>query len=691
MKYNSIKNQSPEYFSVDAFGGLNSANDFESENKLKLCKNVWQKNGKLVTRPSFGYFSEADFFKVGKFGLKFTITDSVFFKDGVEYNVAYYTTVTENESDCLYICLVNGKDEVVPFGHITPVSEADETYSITNAIFIVGNKTIGDGIYAFVTERSGNTKRFRVYEATGNNTEWTFISRDLRYIPTILYNGHGTLIEEAMKTFTNINFGTPTVPEQINLLNPRFKAYFTSDGYSWTFQLPEQNLNSDIVTCKIYMDDTRFVEFNIGDSGWDEQPFWSGRLRAYCVREEGKIYFKSNGAAYTVPVAPNYAHNNIIVTASKDFINGEEKVVTSKGVAIFNSRAYLYNNDTLPNEICSCRLSNPLYFPKNARTSVGADNQKIVTAGHQNDKLIIFKESEIYKVGITNNAAVAKSANVSGRGEDYMIGDNLSNMTISSKIGCAFKDTLAESSGQLIWLGQDGKVYTLETTTYGSEKNIFSLSEKVNHELSEMINQAEKPFAYVKDGYYYLFFKDKAFICDCHINNMGYAKRYGSINNSSVSWFMWEFPEREITGGKNCNQPVLSVFHDGGESGQDYFYLVKTFDEDFDSFITETENNEPQTIDTPIDVKIVSVPFDFKSVNKKSVKRIDFSLDFNNPLLVKLITDKEQFLHHIHNIERETCIETGLFAKPTYSAAFSVEGKGKISLSKVIFKYKAVE
>lgn len=685
MKYRKIsENARKVYVKNDMSGGIGKAGAGDKERYIKESENIWHKDRVIKTRPALRCV-DVDIPLGAVNSQKLTVTDTVCYKNGRKYNIAYYSTGDGEEYEHIYVYLVSDAENILPMGMISNSATVGNTlYSPESVFFLVGEKTEGTGVYAFVTLSASGEKKYAIYEAKDGNSEWEEVGNDQKYIPTVLLNGRGNQFADAQELFGYV-FDNPQKPEQINLISPMFRAYYSSDGMSWGFYLPEQYIDSTNVECRIYFNEREYVEFSIPEASGDTKVYGGVVVTAYCDRDEGKVYFMSDGASWAPPRVPQFEKNNIVITASKTVPDGIEKIVGCRGVTVSNSRAYIYGNDVAPNEIYSCRLSNPLYFSKSAKASVGAPNQRIVAAGYQNDKVIVFKNGEIYKVN--TSGGTASTVTVQGWGTELSLSDVLSSDTISTKTGCLSSGTVASDSGQLIWVGSDKKVYTLEATTYGSEKNIFELSERVNGLLSENLSTEEGVYAAAKDGYYFLFAGGKVFVCDCHITNMGHAARYGSLDNKSAAWYEWSVPHGNITGVKYCGDIAVCGVDPNGE----YQYIAFFSDNSCDSIAKGTEDNTLVTEDKSIGVRIESEPCDMGYHGRKIFEKAEIVLKAESPVNAALLTDKGKYRVHIHNVKDTVCVPAGIFASPAERAAFSLKSEGKIEFYEARFVYRAVK
>ena len=379
-------------------------------------------------------------------------------------------------------------------------------------------------------------------------------------------------------------------------------------------------------------------------------------------------------------VGTGFAVHRSVLEAS-----GREEIIGSKGAAVFGSHAYFYGNSEKPNEVYSCRISNPLYFPSASKTEIGSVDQPVVAAAHQNGKLVAFKQSEIYKINLAAGNTVSRAISENYDKDTFIIGDSLSSESISMKIGTTFGKTVAECAGQLIWLGSDGNVYTLEATTYGSEKNIFELSYPISSEIKKALAEnatGKEPFAVSTGGYYYLFINDAVFVCDCRINNFGYAKRYAAENIGSAGWYIWKTPSLNITGAQICEEPVFCGKTDGNID-----YLSSLSESVADTIPETDENGAVAEKRLPVKSSFTTAFYKFGTDGYKIPESIYF-YSTGGILNAGCKTDKREYKKHIHNGKGEIILLPRSALGRVKRAAFFAESGSGMEISDIRFKYR---
>lgn len=568
MKYGCFKEHDLKEFLLPGLdGGVNLRDDplTLNDNQLKGCNNMWFKNGALVTRPGISALTESvtELTDSSYYIYKpFTVTDTEVHRKGKACLIAY--TVVGDGYSCyeLRVFLTDGAGNISEYGAI-PFKRAssEEFYTPENVFFAVGQPLYGDGVYAYATSASYGAYGYDIYEYIGSESSWRKLATEDFHIPVIYMNGRGTEYERAVIAGSAYE-PEPVRPEELNMLTPYFEAYYSSDGISAGFQMPVSNLDDDTVYCRIYRTPEVYGEWSLSAGETTvTSTFFNTDITMQCNRETGFIsFFYSDGEAFSVPHMALYGNNNIIVRACKSLPEGKARVIGSKGCIMYNARMYVYGNLERPGEIYSARLSTPLYFPKNSKAVVGEGNDAVTAMGVQNNKIIAFKLGETYIIKVTAGTDHSASKLLEDDYGDPTGTDNLEATPVHTSIGCVSDATLCICGNRLVWLGSDGGVYTLATTTYGNQNNIYEVSGFVETALKAAVQQAEENiFATEHSGYYLLFAGDKVFAMNHRIKGFGYSETFSGLREDAdkVSWYCWSIPNRvRITSAKSTEGTV---------------------------------------------------------------------------------------------------------------------------------------
>ena len=683
MKWGSIKKEKTNVFTQNDFsGGLGES--FNNKNNFKDSLNIYFKGENLVNRPAVCVCE--DFVPrnpvIGN--MPFKMTDTVYFVNGQKYLVSYHSSIENDSYNKICTYLVSKGDSILNTGDIVKSFEErfpqDTHYTPVSSVFFTGTKTLGIGIYAFVGYTTNTGRRtYAVFEAQGiNNEPWHEFAEDELYIPSILINGRGDKYLNSQEHYNKI-YKEPSSPEKVNMLCPYVKCYFTSDSYSSYFDMPFSFYEYTPANIKVYISNTEVLNFDFETTMPVTVISKGTEYTASFNFLSGSISFMQNNRPFPIIASSVFPENNIVVTAVKHDLINPEPILSCKNVVSFNSRLYFYGTDLKPNCVFSSKVTNPLYFPESMQTLVGDDTEEIKGAGYQNNKLIVFKEGETYKVNTTNVYSeiefFSPEKNVRFKTE------NLWNESISTKTGAISGDTVASSTGQLVWMGNDKKIYTLEATTYGSEKNIFTISEQVDSLIEKALENGKKPFATVRNGYYYLFCGEYVFLCDCHITNMGFATRYGAKNLNSVSWFVWRLPIDDISGVKNIEEIMICA--------KNTITNTPCFLHFTDDKKDRVFSGDKGLIESDIMTRLETHSFNLGGGNKAALCDVKLNIK-SGPVDITVMTDKKIFKRHIHGTNGVADLKLPITSSGFEDVKIKINSKGDFSLKSISIKHKAV-
>ncbi len=483
MKYNSLKRQAVKSFNIPKFnGGVNYKNpSFKIENnQLSDAKNVWFKEESLQTRPGFSGDSEKAV-KTEIMGftgdLEYKITNTEVYIDGMYHRIATADVITDESAYYTYVYLVDLEGNIKPIGNIAFYRKSfNEFFVPINMLFYSGKSENGGGIFALVTVQNyydTDQRYYYIYEIDKTLSEWSRIYD--YYVPTIYINGRGNLYDTA-RLLNGFSSLAPQTVESPNLLNGKFNAYYTSDGYSSSFRLPCTNIANDYVVCRIYYDSFDYVEWVIEPEWATATKTFSGvQVAATIDRSKGIVNFTCEGQDFPIQVMPKYYENNIRITAVKEIAGGFSKVVYSTCSVKNNSKLFLAGGES-GNTVFVTSYENPLYFPQGSSGTVGNADSQITALSVQNDKILAFKPYEIYALDVTLGQNINEISLLRDNDSVFKKCDSIKVSQITNKCGCENKRSIAVCDNVNIWLGKDNCIYTLESV---AGQKIVNLSENV--------------------------------------------------------------------------------------------------------------------------------------------------------------------------------------------------------------------
>ncbi|MBE6787588.1 MAG: hypothetical protein E7537_04495 [Ruminococcaceae bacterium] len=516
MKYNSLKRQTVKSFKIPKLdGGVNFKNpSFKIEdNQLSQAQNVWFKESSLQTRPGFlGNSEQAVKTEIyGNTGdLEYKITNTEIYIEGVYYRIATADVLTDDSAYYTYVYLVDLEGNIKPIGHMVFYRKSSDVFfTPINILFYNGESQNGGGIFALVTVQNSwdeSQRYYYIYEIDKDFKEWSRIYD--YYVPTVYINGRGNLYDTA-RLQNGFSSPSPKTLESPNLLNGKFYAYYTSDGYSSSFRLPFSNLAEETVVCRVYYNTFEYVEWII-EPEWatDTKKFNDIDLAATIDRSKGILNFTYEGQDYPIQVMQKYCENNIRITAVKEIANGFSKVVYSTCSVKNNSKLFIAGGES-GNTVFVTSYENPLYFPQGSSDTVGNADSEITALSVQKDKILAFKPYEIYALDISIGKNINEISLLRDNDKIFKYCDSIKVTQITNKLGCENKRSVAVCDNVNIWLGKDNCVYALESV---STQKIVNLSENILEKMP--FYEVSSTFAVGNEKYYFLVCKNEVIVID---------------------------------------------------------------------------------------------------------------------------------------------------------------------------------
>lgn len=638
MKYSSLQHTGVRTFNTGELCGGVNLYDLPcnvADNQLTHCRNVWYDGGLLKTRPGLNGTTENILRQSLLNGedYNYFLTDTVFYVDGEYKQIAVENYCEDDSRIYSYVYFIGSDKSITGAGHLLFNRIMDDIfYFPVNMLFYVGKPTNGGGLYVMLTMENiynSEDKYCEIYEISAWLNSW--IRVDDYYIPTVYINGRGNRYE--MAKATNQAFtGNPLVLESPNMLNGRFHAYFTSDGYSSSFRLPFSHLSGAVVVCRVYHTLTDYVEWRVlSGRTYDVKQFYRANVRFTIDREKGVAYFTDDDGEYPIPMMSLYHENNIKITAYKEIENGFQNVVSSKYCTAVNSKI-LFVGGPNGNIAYSTSFSNPLYFPQDAIVEIGESDRPITALAIQESYIIAYKQSEVYAIKLTNGKAFNTNSLLVDNDSIFYSSDKMNTILISNNIGCENSRTVAVCGNQTVWLGNDGNIYTLKSV---SSREIYEISKPIRPYLKK-INKEQllSAFSVAENGHYLLIIGEKAIIMEYTLSEL---KSQNNKNNSGTSggirWYIWGFPSDINLVGGMSNSGIIQFLCRG--KGNKICYIA-SLDGETDSQIKFSEGQltvENLNINSSISTK----KFDFGNASaRKNVENIFLSLSGKGDIEIKL-------------------------------------------------------
>lgn len=627
MKYPALKESAPARSRSLTVVGFDYGINYEAGDKasedcvLAECNNMNYRQDALKTRPGFVVKGDSLISPLEDdemVFLPFTVTQTVFYKNSRTYNLAYCCTGYNSRANLRFF-LVGFDGNILPAGSIV-FNRVDylNFFVPENVFFTVTGEEGESRVYAFIHRLSRGESVCEIYRANETFSTWSLAGRDC-YVPTVLINGRGERYDEA-HSLGEFNYPDPEKLEELNMLTPLYKCFFTSDGLSHRFRLPYGNLDqySDFV-CRLYSTPDTYTEWVVpGDYDSCSRTVGGVTVTLFLDRTLGLISFHTQNGEYHVPVMSGCNLNNISVVSSTFDANHKEAIISSHGAVSLDNRLYFYGNTSKPNCIYCSKIADTLYFPESSKLFIGDGASGVTALRVQNGKLIAFKPGETYKVTTSfRDEKVTRQAVLPDR-TVYVRSDILSAQTIDASIGCSNPSTLRLCGSRLVWLSDDGNVYALATTTYGNTTNIYKVSQPLGGKLKEKLTNATNVFAVTSGGEYLLSVDDTVFVMNYRVRGFGYSRTYYSKDDKlkSPAWFIWKLPQNSgiySAGNVAGNAIFVSNF-------SSLYFVPFTLSGACDT-VAEMKNGSLELTSTPVTASLKLKNFDFSAPHR--LKRLD--------------------------------------------------------------------
>lgn len=552
----------------------------------------------------------------------YLLSECEFFIDGKYYRIIYEVAEFLSEHSVSFF-LIDRDRNTTPIGCMRFARVSDTVFfAPANITFFQGKPQNGAGIFAFVRRTNSydpTQSLFEVYELNTAMDAWDIVT-DF-YTPTVYINGRGDMHEASVEAGF-IPADDPLMLEPPNMLNGRFYAYFSSDGYSSSFSLPFTDISDDAVFCRIHYSADTYTDWRIlaGETS-NTQTFMGVDVTMNIDRSKGLVYFTVAAGDYAVPVMSRYKHNNIKITATKLREDDFGDVISCIRCKMTDSRILL-SGGIKNNRIYTASYENPLYFPQTNVVEVGESRLPVTALATVKDKLIAFKRDSIYSVTLKKGAAINAESLLRDNDSVFYETDSLSCEPISPDIGCASSAAITYQGGKAVFLAIDGGIYTISPSL-----SITLISDKIFNHFYNIPAFIRDEARAVSDSKYCYFFTENA-VAVCKLG----------ADSQNTECYIWQLPENmRIVGGiKGEDSPILFCYYniftcysavlDGG-----YDILL---DRKADTMLTS--RNIPCSLET--------AHFSPSGINlTKKLTRVYLTCDFKGNAEIKLNGNKADF------------------------------------------------
>jgi len=507
------------------------------KNDLSQCENMLWRDGLLRTRDGFYTDSEMEVCRIEDWDYcvkPLTFAKGDFFLFGKRGVIGYLIVSDGYSYQKVKVYFFDGELNKTELGeHIFSRLDDNNFFVPEEILFFSGASSGGGGIYMAVYAVSGETeeikKDFYIYEINSTFDGWGLKDNTGYYVPTLCYNGKGNNFSQSVLA-NDSTFGKTIELEQQNMLTGHFYAYYSSDGFSDTFQLPLSKLDDETVIIRYNYRKDFYYEWVIGAGEQeDEIELFSTKVRAVCNRLTGTVSFYQSGELYALPRMAEGFGNNIKITACKTVADGLRCIITSKGAVTYKSNLIFYGNEVNPAEIYLASIKNPLYFPKDTKVTVGTEKDEVTAVKVLKDKIAVLKKGGIYSLKIIEGGIITYNELISEVERQFYKSSKIEYTPISDKTGCDNPDTVMSIEDGIVWLNKDS-VYCLRNT---SSNNIGMISGNIKSALRQAVKNCEKKiFGFINENYYGLVLGQSIIVADID----------GIFDVDKVRWYTWNIP-----------------------------------------------------------------------------------------------------------------------------------------------------
>ncbi len=557
-------------------------------------RNIYVKEERVQTRPALCK-TDAVFppLKAGEeYYHPFRFTDCVIETEGTLYRLGYDVLWDGMAHARVRTFLFDRRGDMRECGEMTFNRVTSELFYVPERVsFFTAAPTAGGGIYAFVyAAASAEEGWYTAFEISADLTSWEAVDSRNYYIPTVYINGRGNCYQEALGA-NSAYTPAPQFPEALNLLNGRFRAFFSSDGLSSSFQLPVLRLDDETVICRVYQDQSSYAEWIIpyGESR-GVATFGGVSVTLECDRQDGILRFKnSSGKAFPIYKMSEYPGNNIFVEAGHDIPEAKKWIYGAGCVATAGEYLYVGGSRRHPGKVLVTRRSHPLYFPQDCVVQIGDDVSPVTALRPFGGVVVAFKPDCIFRIGVTAGRYEITDQTLTNSDTLFHRRDIPYSRPLQASVGCACPETLCQMGNRLVWVEENGVVYALFSVVSGNQRRVEILSDQGQKRLEALFPVTDMR-AVANEDAYLLYAGNRAWLFD--------GKR----------WLFWQFPEGVcLQSAFSQSEEWIFCGCDGNDESLCYTARL-TGDEDVYPI---SENGQTVVKNTPVEYEIRLKTLDF--------------------------------------------------------------------------------
>ncbi len=372
------------------------------------------------------------------------------------------------------------------------------------------------------------------------------------YIPTILVQVTGDAVSSVAES-AGYSF------ESHNMLTDAFSMECVTGEQATYFHLPSSVRGKEGALTVAATDAQGTVEHLVTTIGtatvFTEQEAKRDGLRLRIDRNAGTFWFVGSNDSPVCSQSTPYVGFTATFRPTVDTPTGRSVITGMQFGTWFGgdntgvdagTRFFVAGNPDYPHLLHYSSLNDITYFPENNYVYVGHPGGAITALKQQGNRLIIFKEHELFSAGYASSAVTAESVLQGGVIDVETARAAFPITPISAAVGCDCPASIALCGNRLIWATSDGAVYTLHSVSSKSERNLRRLSTPIEPLLEAVAENTLKAAVAVDfEGCYGLFAGNEVFLF--HYDEQSFYN-YSSYDASDrvgnvLAWYRWTLPD----------------------------------------------------------------------------------------------------------------------------------------------------
>lgn len=656
MKYPTLPGAATRRVSIPALdGGVNGGNgrgiSAVRENQLTDCENLWWQGGALRSRPGLAIRPETatvealpDLYEV--YGGTEDVTGrngAVCRKFAVITGISSSPQIAKAILHTLFPDGTETKEEIFTY--------PDGQYRFAFLAESGAGNWEGvqpDGAIAFFLQSASVPKSKILAEPAEAGADWVDVT-ELAYVPLVMLNGKAS--EQKNGSAGGVVF------EGANLLNPRFRALFTS-GDGKYYCLPKKELDDAAVTVSLTLENGQMLSFTIPAGATASGA--ASSYKAYIDRTAGALYFVLASSSTPTPISLGDMGrlNNIEVTAAKTDASRVRRLLQMRFSSWFGGGSSLYSGTRLfvsgnagsPGTVHWSDVNNPLYFPMYSSCTVGNIAHPVTAFARLREKLVVFKEREIYSMTYEQGRYST---------EDLQNGTVIDVTTASASFpvallypsaGCDCPRTIQLCENRLLWADSRGEVYCLSEANAFSDTTVRRLPRNVESWLSRH-TKAEKQAAVAVDyaDRYILMVGDSAYCLDYADDAFRrlVSSTYGDKSGDGLKWYIWNLGDAALDGAVSDGTAAAFLCRrtQTDESGRPLLLQYAAYLHGTRDGIPERkEDGTLEFTDVPVHCRMETGRYPLEPCEKrKTIRQAYLTVEGGAAVSVTCLTDRDAF------------------------------------------------